>query len=41
MPYCRRPPPPPEPGAGGQAGIDAFTELRWKGMQVEPRVHPF
>ncbi|RBY95426.1 salicylaldehyde dehydrogenase [Blastococcus sp. TF02-8] len=26
---------------GGQAGIDAFTELRWISMQVEPRVYPF
>jgi hypothetical protein len=26
---------------GGLAGIDAFTELRWISMQVEPRVHPF
>jgi benzaldehyde dehydrogenase (NAD) len=26
---------------GGLAGIDAFTELRWISMQVEPRVYPF
>ncbi|MCF6743156.1 aldehyde dehydrogenase [Blastococcus sp. KM273128] len=26
---------------GGLAGIDAFSELRWISMQVEPRVYPF
>jgi benzaldehyde dehydrogenase (NAD) len=26
---------------GGLAGIDAFTELRWISMQMEPRVYPF
>jgi benzaldehyde dehydrogenase (NAD) len=26
---------------GGLAGIDAFTELRWISMQVEPRLYPF
>jgi benzaldehyde dehydrogenase (NAD) len=26
---------------GGLAGIEAFTELRWISMQVEPRAYPF
>ena len=26
---------------GGQAGIDAFTELRWLTLQTSPRRYPF
>lgn len=26
---------------GGQAGIDAFTELRWITLQTQPRLYPF
>jgi len=26
---------------GGQAGIEAFTELRWITMQTSPRHYPF
>lgn len=26
---------------GGQAGIDAFTDLRWVTLQTEPRAYPF
>jgi acyl-CoA reductase-like NAD-dependent aldehyde dehydrogenase len=26
---------------GGQAGVDAFTELRWITVQTMPRHYPF
>jgi len=26
---------------GGQAGVDAFTELRWITVQTTPRHYPF